>query len=330
VHILIIGGGSIGERHLRSFLRHEGVACSLAEPAEARRRELEVAYAIRQSHASWEEADFSRIDGAVICAPTDLHVTLLHRLIDAGVDTLCEKPLSTNLKEIPELLQKVEASSTTTAVAFCFRHHPAIEEMKQRIDSGDLGTIHAAHYYGGQYWPEARTQWPPAYAMSRETGGGAIPDHMVHQINILEWLMGPVASVSAFQRHLSLSDIPTEDFGTTTLRFQRGSVAVLTLCLFKFDPLTYIQVVGDAGTAAYDYLEESMQTFTRKAKKWERGAERCPNRDHMFYLQAGHFLRCLRNEATPRCTVAEAARTLDVVQAALKSSDGNGAFIPVP
>ncbi|NCO39761.1 MAG: hypothetical protein AUJ96_21630 [Armatimonadetes bacterium CG2_30_66_41] len=327
MHILIIGVGSIGERHLRNLLRSDGVRCSFAEPSLTQREKIAGDYQVARTFASWEEADLSEFDGVVICTPTDLHVPIMARLVDAGIPVLSEKPLAMKLEGVEELKRKIRKRSAVAGVAFCLRHHPLLAEIKERIVNGELGTVRVASQYSGQYWPRMRKGWPPAYAQSRETGGGAIPDHLVHSINLLEWYFGPTTSVSALQRHLELPDIATEDFGTVTMRFAEGQVGQLTLCLFQRDTLSRLQVIGDAGTARCDMGADRLELFDDDADAWKPGRAQTVDRDDLFLLQAQHFLDCIRGEAEPRCTVEEAEQTLRTVLAAVASSDGNSEFV---
>jgi predicted dehydrogenase len=327
MHLLIIGVGSIGERHLRNFLRIEGVRCSIAEPDEEQRRKMTAEYEVVRSFRAWEEADLSDFDGAVICTPTDQHVPMMMQLVDAEVPVLSEKPIAMKLEGISELRQRIQEKKVVTGVAFCMRHHPLMVEIKDRIDGGDLGTVRVAQGYSGQYWPQMRKGWPPAYAIKRETGGGAIPDHLVHLINLLEWYFGPTISISAFQRHMELPDIQTEDFGSITMRFPGGRVAQLTICLFQRDVQMRFQVIGDRGTARFEIGADRLQLFNAQSGDWEEGNVQAVDRDDMFVLQAKHFLECIRGAAEPRCTVEEAEHTLRTVLAGVESSDGSSQFI---
>ena len=328
-HVLIIGGGSIGERHLRNFLRHEDVSCSLAEPDDGRRKVLQEQYEVRRAHADWEAVDLSEMDGVVICTPTNLHVPMLDQLAAAGVGILCEKPLAITSEGVDELAARLKRHGTLVDVAFCYRHHPIMEELKQQIKAGDLGAVSTALGLITQYWPKMRTQWPPQYALRRETGGGVIADHMVHWINLLEWLLGAVTSVAAFQRHMKLPDIATEDFGTVTMRFGEDRVGVLTTCMFQHNRQATLQIVGDDASAVFDLDKDHLQIYRASTQTWEQGKGTKADADDMLYYQAGHFLACLRGEATPRCSFDEASRTLDTVLAAIVSSDNNGQFVEI-
>ena len=167
MHILIIGVGSIGERHLRNFLRIDGVRCSFAEPSPTQREKIAADYEVVRTFDSWEEADLSEFDGVVICTPTDLHVPIMVRLVDAGIPLLSEKPLAMKLEGIADLKRRIREKSAVAGVAFCLRHHPLLAEIKERIVNGELGTVRVASQYSGQYWPRMRKGWPPTNCNSR-------------------------------------------------------------------------------------------------------------------------------------------------------------------
>ena len=327
MHILIIGAGSIGERHLRNFLRIDGVRCSFAEPDAARRAKISDLYEVQTTLGNWEEADLADFDGAVICTPTDTHVPLVSQLIESDIGVLSEKPIAVRPEGVAELTEKIRKKSACVGVAFCLRHHAVLGEMRERLLQGDFGEVRTAYSFDSQYWPDQRPFWPPQYAMSRKTGGGAILDHMVHKINCLEWFFGRVDSVAAFQRHMALPDIPTEDFGSVTLRFAGGQVAVLSICMFQRNLQSWLELAGENATARQSYESNRLQIYRPETAAWETGEARFDDRDGMFLCQAEHFIACLRGEAEPRCTVEEAERTLRVVLAAIRSSDGDSGFV---
>jgi len=291
------------------------------------REKIAAEYEVERTFGAWEEANLSDFDGVVICTPTNLHVPIMTQLADTGIPVLSEKPIGMRLDGIAELKQMIREKNIVAGVAFCMRHHPLFGEIRDLIHSGGLGTVRIASHYSGQYWPRMRKWWPPAYAQSRETGGGVIPDHMVHMINLLEWFFGSASSVSAIQRHLELVDVPTEDYGNVVIRFAGGQIGQLSCCLFQRDTLSTFQVVGDGGTARIELNAERLDLFDDQAGAWKKGEALTVDRDDLFMIQAQHFIDCIRGEAEPRCTVEEAEQTLRVVLAAMESSDGNSEFV---
>jgi len=329
MHFLIIGVGSIGERHLRNFLRLEGVRCSIAEVSPGTRERVAQAYPVEASFGDYRDADLAGYDGVVICVPANLHVAIAKEVVAAGIHVLTEKPLAMSLEGVAELRQLREEKGVTAAVAFCLRTDPLINEAKARIDSGELGTVRWAHYYSGQYWPRMRKDYPPAYALRRETGGGAIPDHLVHVVNSLEWFFGDVEAVSAYQWHMALEGIATEDAGGACLRFAAGQVAQLGICLFQRDTTAGLQLIGDKGTIRMAGGADRLRIFSDEKDCWLDGDATPLDRDDLFMAQAQHFVDCIQGRAAPRCTIEDGERTLRTVLAALESVDGDGGFVQV-
>ena len=329
MHFLIIGVGSIGERHLRNFLRIDGVRCSIAEISDHTREKIAGEYKVEASYSDYREADLASFDGVVICVPANLHVAIATEVVKAGTHVLSEKPLSMSLDGVDELKQLRDQKGTIVSVAFTLRTDPIFSEVKDWVDAADFGKTRVVNYYSGQYWPRMRKDYPPQYAQRRETGGGAIPDHLVHLVNFFEWMFGPTAEVAAKQWNLKLDDIATEDSGYQILRFSGGQVAFLGLCLFQRDTVSKLQVIADDGTAVMLHDSESLNIFSDATGKWTNGKAHRMDRDDVFRLQAQHFIDCIEGRAIPRCTVEEGEQTLRTVLTALESSDTDGRFIPV-
>ena len=87
---LVIGVGSIGERHVRSFQRTGRATLSVCEVNEKLCREVAERYQITQRWTSFEDALNQEYDLAVICTPAHLHVPMATRLAQRGVDLLIE------------------------------------------------------------------------------------------------------------------------------------------------------------------------------------------------------------------------------------------------
>jgi predicted dehydrogenase len=98
--LLIIGLGSIGERHLRCAVqmgRAEVLACEVNNEL---RQIVTARYGIREDYESLEAAMAARPTAAVVCVPAQLHVATATRLAQAGIHLLIEKPLSTSLNGV--------------------------------------------------------------------------------------------------------------------------------------------------------------------------------------------------------------------------------------
>ena len=97
--VLVIGVGSIGERHLRCFRNTGRAELALCEVNEALRADVARRYGVGRAFGRFEDALAEPHDVAVIATPAPLHVPQATRLAEAGVHLLIEKPLSTSLDE---------------------------------------------------------------------------------------------------------------------------------------------------------------------------------------------------------------------------------------
>lgn len=318
-HILIVGGGGIGERHLRVFGRLPGVETSLCEPRSDKTQELQSRYPVKRLFNDFNSLDLSQFDATVICAPTHWHVEMATRAAQQGCPFLLEKPLSTSLEGCDDLIELVEGKPVTAGVAYVMRHCPAIKEMKCLIDKGDIGEVRTITLEGGQYFPAIRPDYNHNYFSRYATGGGVLLDFMSHGINLVEWMNGRETEVSCFSDQLQLKDIETDDVGMFTARYENGSLAHIQQDAFRRDLFLHITVVGSEGTLLFEHERHRMGHYPAAGSDWHWQDYTC-ERDDFFTAQARGFLKAFDGEEPVRCTLREAKWTLQVVLAARLSA----------
>ena len=322
-HILIVGVGSIGQRHVENFLKVDGVRCSIAEMDETMRQRATDQFPIEQVYDDFRDADLPAFDGVVICTPTNTHVRLATEVVSAGTHVLCEKPLDTSFDGVDELKRARDANGASVGVAFVMRCNPIFEEMKRRLDAGDIGAVYMAHSVATQYWPRMRKDFPPQYAMSRDTGGGAIQDHMVHHINLFEWFFGQPVSVAARHWQLGLG-LPTEDTAAVTIEFPNNVVAQLEISLCQQNPAWSVHVAGESSTLRVGCNFDYVDRYDPDTDCWQLGKAKTSGRDSWFHNQAQRFIDMINDEAEPHCTIEEAEQTMRTIMTAHESADGDG------
>ena len=323
LRILIVGTGSIGERHLRCFGATGRVEAGICEVNESLRRKIAAQYDVAESFDSLGSALEAQWDAAVVATPAPLHVPMATQLARAGVHLLIEKPLSTALDGIDELAGGVQAGKLTAAVAYVCRAHPALAAMKQAIDSGRFGAPLELTAVGGQSFPFYRPAYRQTYYADRTTGGGAIQDALTHVFNAGEWLIGPITRLAADAAHQHLEGVRVEDVVHAICR--HGSVPG-NYCLNQFqapDEIT-ITVVCEGGTARFEVHRCRWRWMAEPGGDWHDEALGPMERDDLFIRQAGAFLDAMEGRAPPLCTLDEGLATLKVNLAALASADGGG------
>ncbi|HEY2253649.1 MAG TPA: Gfo/Idh/MocA family oxidoreductase, partial [Planctomycetaceae bacterium] len=189
--ILVIGVGSIGERHVRCFQATGRATVSIVETNESLASDVSSRYGV-PSFRDIETALSQQPTAAVIATPAPWHVPQSTTLLQAGLHVLIEKPLSISLDSVGALKTLADERELTAAVAYVYRAFPVLAAMRQAIKSGRFGTPRQLTAVSGQHFPTYRPAYREIYYADRKKGGGAIQDALTHVINLGEWLVGPV------------------------------------------------------------------------------------------------------------------------------------------
>jgi predicted dehydrogenase len=325
IRILVVGVGSIGERHARCFLQASAtlragtspssdsanVALSLCDSRHDLLESMKQRYSVGFACTDFKVALASKPDAVVICTPAHLHIPMAIQAIEAGAHVLIEKPLSTSFDGVDRLLQLVESSRKVAAVAYVYRAHPALQVMRSWIQAGRFGRPLTIIAQSGQHFPLYRPAYREIYYRDRATGGGAVQDAMTHLLNAGEWLVGPVTSLASDLDHQSLEGVTVED--TVHVLSRQGNVmGCYSLNQHQAPNETSITVVCEKGTARFDFHHHRWRWITQPGSDWHEEPAATIDRDTLFIAQAQSFLNSIENETLPLCTLTEAAQSLAV------------------
>jgi len=318
--ILIIGTGSIGERHLRCFQATGRAEVGMCELNEKLRTEVAERYEAKEVFSSLDDAMKSRWDAALIATPANSHIPIASKLADAGINLFIEKPLSTSLDGISELIEKVKTRKLVAGVAYVYRAHPALTAMRDAIRSGRFGRPVEIIAMCGQNFPFYRPAYKTIYYAKRALGGGAIQDALTHIINACEWVVGPITRLAADAAHQVLEGVEVED--TAHVIARHGNV-LASYSLNQYQPPNeiHISVNCEKGTAKFDVVENRWRWMTEPAGTWHNEEFPKMERDDWFVKQEHAYLDALEGKKQVLCTIEDALQTLKVNIAALASAD---------
>jgi predicted dehydrogenase len=316
--VLVVGCGSIGERHLRCFQktgRAEPVACDL-RPEVLRR--MQEQYGV-PGYTDFNEALGAQAwDMAIICTPANRHIDVSIRCLEHRLHVLIEKPLSISLEGIGLLQNAVAASGKFTAVGYVWHFWPGLKALREFLRSGAFGRPLQVAVTTGQHFPTFRPAYREIYYTRHETGGGAIQDSITHNVNAVEWLVGPTTRVYCEAAHQFLEGVTVED--TVCITARNGGVLV-SYAQNQFQPpneTTYLVHCED-GSLKLEVHKQRWGAWPRGADGWQYHATPVAERDDLFVAQANAFLDGMAGVATDLCSIAEAIQTLKFNLAALES-----------
>jgi predicted dehydrogenase len=222
-----LGAGFITEIHRGMLAAAEAdhVIAAVYDPdAEKAARFADVSGAHRMGSEA-EVLDAS--DAVFICAWTSEHPRLVRAAAERGLAVFSEKPLAFDLAQAREMTDRVEAAGVVNQVGLILRSLPSFRLLRHLLDHPDNGRVMTAVFRDDQYIP-VQGQYASTWRGDRlRAGAGTLLEHSIHDLDILEWLLGPVASVSARSRGFHDLD-GIEDLAVVTLVFESGAIGSLT------------------------------------------------------------------------------------------------------
>jgi predicted dehydrogenase len=317
--VLVVGAGSIGERHLRCFLATGRARVSFAEVNPELRATIAARHPDAAAHATLEAAAEEPIDAAVIATPAPLHVPQAAQLVGRGAHVLIEKPLSIGLDGVDTLADLAARNRVVVAVGYVMRAQPALAEMRAAVASGRFGRPLELVAFAGQDFAALRPAYRGTYYTRRDSGGGAVQDALTHLFNAGEWLVGPIDRVVADAAHLKIDGVDVEDTVHVLAR-HGGVLASYALNQHQAPNETTITVVCERGTARFEAHAGRWRSCERAGEPWsDHGHASPPERDATFIRQAHSFLDAIEGRSPSLCTLDEGAQTLRVNLATLNS-----------
>ncbi|MED4570284.1 Gfo/Idh/MocA family oxidoreductase [Brevibacillus agri] len=317
-HVLVIGAGTMGTVHARSYAAMENVELvGIVDIRAERGREL-VAETKTEWFASYEEAmeKLARVDIIDVCLPTYLHKTYVQKAADAGKHIICEKPLARNKEEAESIVDYCREKNVKLFVGHVLRFFPEYEKSRQLVQDGAIGNVGVARTFRGGIFPTAWNDWYADYKNS----GGLVLDMIIHDFDFLRWCFGDVERVYA--KSLLGRGFARMDYALVTLRFQNGMIAHVEGSWAHEGFSMKMELAGSEGIIQYDSAKEKPLIAVNRAKQAGMSGVAVPEsplRENPYFRELKHFIDCIENDREPRVTVEDAVKAVEIARAALES-----------
>jgi predicted dehydrogenase len=250
----VVGAGTVGQSHVRVLpnlpnARLVAVCDVIRERAHAVLAKHNVPgtpiYTEMQEMISEED-----IDVIHIATPSGAHLGLAVAAMKAGKHVICEKPLEIRLDRVDQMIEIAKDAGVKLACIFQGRWKDENRAIKQAALDGRFGTFSWAGCFTPWYRPDKyyeEVEWRGTWQWD---GGGALMNQGIHAIDLLQWIVGPVKSVSAYGGSRIHPGIETEDTMTCALEFENGAYGSImsTTAMFPGMP-TRVEIGGEHGTA---------------------------------------------------------------------------------
>lgn len=341
----IIGTGMISHFHAKAIAAIRGaklVACfdHLSKYAHAFANE----YGCKAYESLNELMDDPNVDIVNICTPSGSHMDPAIAAANAGKHVAVEKPLEITMKRCDKIIDACKMNKVQLCAILPSRFSPVNQELKSAIDSGRFGTLTLGDTYV-KWW---RTQeyydsggWRGTWEMD---GGGAYMNQAIHQVDLLNWMMGDVVEVTGMTTTIAHKRIEVEDVGVATLRFKNGAIGVIEATTSAWPGLQKkTEIHGTQGTVIVEQDSLLQWEFEKKdrrdalirrkyaADSATSGGAADPTaisfQGHKDQLQ--DFINATKNNTAPKVDGVDGRRSVEIILAIYKAA-WSGKTIQLP
>ena len=340
----IIGCGGIARRHAAAYVnlpQAELVAVCDAIPDRARQFAEQYGATAFSDPATMLEN--SGVQAVSICTPHPLHPRLLVLAAEHSVHAITEKPMGISLDECDRAIAAARQAGTRQGVIFQRRFWPASMRLRAAIDAGKLGTpvlgsctvrfSRPPNYYARDAW---RGKWA-------SEGGGVLVNQAVHAIDMFQWYMGPIASLSGRWSNLTHPYIEVEDTAVASLQFKNGAMGTIETSVSpNKTEYTFARIVIYGSNGGWASVTEQPEGRVGLNDVWEIPGEEEEGRrryqadnernEFMFesasaglpvtsyhQLQIEEFLEAILQDREPLVNGEEGRKSVEIIQAIYRS-----------
>lgn len=321
--VLIVGLGSIGQRHLR--LAREMLPDALIMVLRHRPSE-EIPEFADACCSSIDDALAFVPNIAVIAGPSAMHAAMALPLAEAGVHLLIEKPLDASAEVALPLVRNVANRGVACLIGYNLRFLPSLGAFREFVHSGRIGRVLSVRCEIGQYLPGWRPgiDYRAGVSASRELGGGAVLE-LSHEIDYLRWIFGEIAWVKAVLSRQSDLEIDVEDTAHLILGFAAEDnvhplLGTLSMDFVRHDTTRTCIAIGEHGSLRWNALTGTVDCFDAGSSGWTSLVAHPHQRDDSYRAEWAHFLACVRQKVVPLISAEDGWRTLCVADAARRAS----------
>jgi predicted dehydrogenase len=269
LRVAVVGLGSIGRRHLENLDRLGVADRVVVRRPQRANAAFEPPAGVAVAH-SLQEALGARLDAAIICNPTSLHVETALAYLDAGVSVLIEKPIAHRLDDAERLIAAAKRRGACAGMAYAMRYHPAYRLARDAIAEGRLGRTLYAKVWFEAYLPD----WHPwedyrqGYAARRDLGGGALPT-LDHELDFLNWCLGQAERAEGRSGRSGALEMDADDWATLSMRYPGEVMAGGTFSLCRRDRSRGFEFIGERATLRFHFETGQLELL----RGGERGAQ---------------------------------------------------------
>ncbi len=338
IRIAVVGCGRISKNHFGSIAQYKD-DCELVAICDKNFSVMEnysKEYSI-PGYTSFETMlEKESLDLVALCTPSGIHPEQAIKAAQARVSVVTEKPMATRWQDGINMVKACDEARVHLFVVKQNRRNATLQLLKRAVEEKRFGRINMVHL--NVFWTRPQEYYDQApWRGTWELDGGALMNQASHYVDLLEWLIGPIADIQAMiSTH---RDIEVEDTGVLNVRWRNGALGsmAVTMCTFPKNYEGSITILGDKGTVRVGGVAvNEIQTWDfEEEKEYDREVQQASYQTTSVYGfgHPGYYknvIDVLRGLDTPDVDGREGLKSLEVlIGAYLSARDGKTVSLPL-
>lgn len=332
----IIGCGRISYKHVEGIINNRDEATLTAvcdvvlEKAEKRAQEYREGIGEKCVVKSYENymdmIEKENIDVVTIATESGYHAEIAINCMNKGIHVIVEKPMALSTKDADDMIRAAKENNVKLSVSHQNRFNAPIQKLRKAVEEGSFGRLingTARILWNRNQGYYSQAPWRGTWAQD----GGTLMNQCIHNIDLLQWMMGgEVQSVYA-ECDTFLRDIEGEDFGAIIIRFKNGSIGIIegSACVYPKNLEETLSIFGQKGTVCIGGLAVNKIETWRFEGEEEMKAVEENGEDPDTVYGFGHtplfkdFIDAVNNNKEPLINGEEGKKAMEIILAAYKS-----------
>ena len=271
INISIIGTGLMGLQHIKAILKSKKANLHSIVDITDNAKKLSNKYKIPLYSNVSSLLKSKQLDAVIVATPNQLHEKHTISFLKKKIPVLLEKPISDNIKSAKKIIISAKINKTPLLIGYHRRHNSIVSKVKDIIRSGKLGNIVSANVLCWLY--KHKEYFNESWRIRR--GGGPLGINLVHDIDMICYLLGSIKYVQAFTTNKTRK-YKVEDTATVSLIFDSGALCTLNISDTIVAPWSYELTAGE--NPAYPVTNQSAYMIGGT-----KGSIQFPNLKYWFY-----------------------------------------------
>lgn len=334
----IIGCGRISYKHIEALINNGEEATLVAtcdilkENAEVRKNEYKTKFDAKvEVNVYTDYKDMLKneeIDVVTIATESGYHPEIAMYCMNKGKHVICEKPMALSIEDADKMIKCAKNNNVKLCICHQNRFNKPIQKLRKAVEENRFGRLvngtarilwnRNMGYYQQAPW---RGTW--------KLDGGTLMNQCIHNIDLLQWMMGGEIDTVYAQCDTFLRDIEAEDFGAIMIRFKNGAIGVIegSACVYPKNLEETLSIFGESGTVCIGGLA------VNKIETW-RFADEKDNENEILKEQEGDpdsvygfghiplfkdMIESINNNRKPLVSGEEGKKGMSIILAAYKS-----------